>query len=166
MLIFDEIVTGFRVSLRGAQHYYKVTPDISCFGKAMANGMPISAIVGKRKVMKNFDKIFFSTTFGGETLSIVAALKTIEILKKKNVIDKIRHFSNKFKNNIEKILKKNKLDHIFKIEGVWWRPAFGVKEGVNKTYLTVLRKNLIKNRILIGNSFNFCLSHTKKKNLS
>ena len=48
-----EIVTGFRVSLRGAQHYYKVTPDISCFGKAMANGMPISAIVGKRKVMKN-----------------------------------------------------------------------------------------------------------------
>ena len=71
------------MSIKGAQHYYKVTPDISCFGKAMANGMPISAVVGKKKFMKLFDKIFFSTTFGGETLSIVAALKTIQILKKK-----------------------------------------------------------------------------------
>ncbi len=83
LLIFDEIVTGFRVHLKGAQYFYGVTPDVSCFGKAMANGMPISAIVGKRKIMKNFDKIFFSTTFGGETLSIVAALETIKYLEKK-----------------------------------------------------------------------------------
>ena len=82
LLIFDEIVTGFRVHIKGAQYYYGVTPDVSCFGKAMANGMPISAIVGKKKVMKNFDKIFFSTTFGGETLSIAAALETIKFLKK------------------------------------------------------------------------------------
>ena len=163
LLIFDEIVTGFRVSLRGAQHYYKVTPDISCFGKAMANGMPISAIVGKRKIMKYFDKIFFSTTFGGETLSIVAALRTIQILKKKKVIDQIKKFSNKFMKDIKFVLKKNDLDHIFQIEGVWWRPAFGVRKGINKNYLTILRKNLIKNKILIGNSFNFCFSHTNKK---
>ena len=68
----------------------------------MANGMPISAIVGKRKIMKNFDKIFFSTTFGGETLSLQAALATIKYLENNKVIEKIKIFSKIFK----KIFKK------------------------------------------------------------
>ena len=163
LLIFDEIVTGFRINLRGAQHHYKITPDISCFGKAMANGMPISAIVGKRKFMKHFDKIFFSTTFGGETLSLVSALETIKILKNKNVINEIKKFSKKFVKDIKKIIFKYELSEILKIEGVWWRPAFGVLREEDRNYLTLLRKNLIKNKILIGNSFNFCFSHTEKK---
>ncbi len=160
VLVFDEIVTGFRVHLKGAQHYYGVTPDISCFGKAMANGMPISAIVGKKKIMKNFDKIFFSTTFGGETLSLVAALTTIKYIQKENVINKIKKFSNKLMRDIKKIIYNLNLNKTFVIEGVWWRPAFGVCKGVNRLYLEVLRKNLIKNKLLIGNSFNFCYAHT------
>jgi glutamate-1-semialdehyde 2,1-aminomutase len=160
LLVFDEIVTGFRVHLKGAQHYYGVTPDISCFGKAMANGMPISAIVGKKKIMKNFDKIFFSTTFGGETLSLAAALATIKYLQKEDVINKIKKFSNKLIRDIKKIIYNLNLNKTFVIEGVWWRPAFGVCKGVDKLYLEVLRKNLIKNKLLIGNSFNFCYAHT------
>ncbi len=163
LLIFDEIVTGFRVHLKGAQHYYGVTPDVSCFGKAMANGMPISAIVGKKKIMKNFDKIFFSTTFGGETLSMVAALETIKYLKSKKVINSIKKFSKYLINDINNILKNNKLDHIFILKGVWWRPSFGVRKGINKKYLIALRRNLIINKLLIGNSFNFCFAHTDKK---
>ncbi len=163
LLIFDEIVTGFRVHLKGAQHYYGVKPDISCFGKAMANGMPISAIVGKKNIMKNFDKIFFSTTFGGETLSIVAALTTINFLKKKNVINKIKKFSLNLTKEIRKIIIKLNLNKIFIIEGVWWRPAFGVCKGIDREYLQILRKNLIKNKLLIGNSFNFCYAHTNIK---
>ena len=65
-LIFDEIVTGFRVSLGGAQEKYGVIPDIGCFGKSMGNGMPISAVVGSRKIMKYMEDIFFSGTFGGK----------------------------------------------------------------------------------------------------
>ena len=163
LLVFDEVVTGFRVDLKGAQHYYKVTPDISCFGKAMANGMPISAIVGKRKIMKNFDKIFFSTTFGGETLSLQAALATIKYLENNKVVEKIKIFSKKFSKDIQKIIIKYGLQEIFNIKGVWWRPAFGLKEGINEEYLVILRKNLIKNKLLIGNSFNFCFSHTSPK---
>lgn len=163
LLVFDEIVTGFRVHIKGAQHYYGVTPDISCFGKAMANGMPISAIVGKKKIMKNFDKIFFSTTFGGETLSLAAAIETINYLNKNNVINKIKKLSHNLTKEINKILTELKLNKIFKIEGVWWRPAFGVYEGINKQYLQILRGNLIKNKLLIGNSFNFCYDHTNKK---
>ncbi len=163
LLVFDEIVTGFRVHIKGAQHYYGVTPDISCFGKAMANGMPISAIVGKKKIMKYFDKIFFSTTFGGETLSLVAALETIKYLKKKKVINKIKQLSKNFHRDINKVIIELRLNKIFKIEGVWWRPAFGVCEGADKQYLQILRKNLIKNKLLIGNNFNFCYEHTNIK---
>ena len=69
LLIFDEIVTGFRVALGGAQEYYGVTPDMTCCGKAMGNGYPASAVVGRRDVMEWFDEIFFSFTFGGDALS-------------------------------------------------------------------------------------------------
>src|SRR2546422_4445450 len=66
LLVFDEIVTGFRFGLGGAQEYFGVTPDLACFGKGMANGLPISAIVGRADVMKLFEEVFFSFTFGGE----------------------------------------------------------------------------------------------------
>ena len=120
-------------------------------------------LLEKKKIMKEFDNIFFSTTFGGETLSMAAALETIKFLKKKRVIDKIKEFSKKLNIDINKIILKNNLHKIFKFEGVWWRPSFGVIDGINKNYLQVLRKNLVKNRILIGNSFNFCYSHLDKK---
>ena len=59
LLIFDEIITGFRFSIGGAQEFFNVTPDIATIGKGMGNGMPISAIVGKSKYMCKMDKIFF-----------------------------------------------------------------------------------------------------------
>ena len=83
ILIFDEMITGFRWSLGGAQQYYGVTPDIATFGKAIANGMPLAVIAGKKEYMKEFDHIFFSMTFGGEACSLAAAIKTIKIMKKK-----------------------------------------------------------------------------------
>jgi glutamate-1-semialdehyde 2,1-aminomutase/spore coat polysaccharide biosynthesis protein SpsF len=86
LLIFDEVVTGFRVALGGAQQYFGVTPDLACFGKAMGNGWPISTIVGRRDVMKLFDEVFFSFTFGGETLSLAAAKATIEVMRQEPVI--------------------------------------------------------------------------------
>ena len=55
LLIFDEIITGFRLALGGAQEYYNIKPDLSCFGKSMGNGMPISAIVGRRDIMMEMD---------------------------------------------------------------------------------------------------------------
>src|SRR5262249_3849239 len=76
VLVFDEIITGFRMHMGGAQAHYGVTPDLACFGKAMANGMPISALVGRASIMKKMEDIFFSTTFGGETLSLAAAIAT------------------------------------------------------------------------------------------
>ncbi len=84
VLIFDEVVTGFRWSLGGAQEKYGVTPDLCCLGKAMANGLPLSAIAGKREIMDELNHVFFSMTFGGECLSLAASIATIKELKTKD----------------------------------------------------------------------------------
>ncbi len=80
VLIFDEMITGFRFALGGAQALFSVTPDLATFGKGMANGYPVSAIVGKADIMDCMEGIFFSATFAGETLSLAAAKATLNKL--------------------------------------------------------------------------------------
>ncbi len=90
VLIFDEIRSGFRVALGGAQERYGVTPDLSTFGKAMANGYAISAVVGKDEIMSVAEgKVFISSTFFPNSLEMAAALKTIEILQRDRVIEQV-----------------------------------------------------------------------------
>ena len=81
LLIFDEICSGFHFGLGGAQKKFGVTPDLACFGKAMGNGFPISCVVGRADVMKVFEDIFFSFTFGGEVASMAAAMKVLDVLE-------------------------------------------------------------------------------------
>lgn len=89
VLVFDEIVTGFRFAIGGAQERYGVTPDLACLGKAIANGLPLSAVVGRRDLMESFDRVFFSGTFGGETLALAAAKATIDEIVAGGVIEHI-----------------------------------------------------------------------------
>jgi glutamate-1-semialdehyde-2,1-aminomutase len=90
VLVFDEIRSGFRVSLGGAQQRYGVIPDVTVIGKAMANGYPISAVVGRRDILEVVNgKIFLSSTFFPNSLEMVAALKTIEILERENALDTV-----------------------------------------------------------------------------
>ncbi len=86
LLIFDEICSGFHFGLGGAQKKFGVTPDLACFGKAMGNGFPISCIVGRADVMKIFEEVFFSFTFGGEVASMAAAMKVLDILETERVL--------------------------------------------------------------------------------
>ena len=86
VLIFDEMWTGFRLAVGGAQEYFGVKSDLQCFSKAVANGMPLSILSGRSEIMSLLDKeVFFFTTFGGEALSLAAAKVTIEELRDKNV---------------------------------------------------------------------------------
>jgi len=90
VLIFDEIRTGFRAALGGAQQRYGVTPDLSTFGKAMANGYAISAVVGKAEVMNVCEKkVFVSSTFFPNSLEMAAAMKCIEILQRDRIIEQV-----------------------------------------------------------------------------
>lgn len=98
LLIFDEMWTGFRVALGGAQEAFGVRADLACFSKAIANGMPLSVLTGRRDVMKLFEKdVFFFTTFGGEALSLAAAKATIEEMRKKPVLETIAKQGRKLK---------------------------------------------------------------------
>jgi len=87
LLIFDETVTGFRVSNGGAQELFGVIPDLATFGKGLANGYPLSAVVGREKYMSVMKDIFFSGTFGGETLSLAAAKAVLEKIKREKVLE-------------------------------------------------------------------------------
>ena len=107
VLIFDEIRSGFRVNMGGAQKEFGVTPDLSVFGKAMANGYPIGAVVGKKEIMQVLaEKVFLSSTFFPNSLEQVAALKTIEILERDNVLEVIKEKGTKFAAKVEKIIEE------------------------------------------------------------
>ena len=81
LLVFDETITGFRFANGGAQELFGVTPDLATFGKGLANGYPVSAVAGRRDLMKLMEEIFFSFTFGGEALSLAAARATLRKLQ-------------------------------------------------------------------------------------
>ncbi len=97
LLIFDEVLTGFRLAPGGAQEYFGVIPDLACFGKAMANGLPLSAVVGRRELMKQFEEIFFSFTFGGETLSLAAARAALQKIRETGVLARLWNQGGKLK---------------------------------------------------------------------
>lgn len=89
LLIFDEVVNGYRFAIGGATEWLGIDVDLATFGKGMANGTPISALAGKREFMKELDTTFFSFTFGGETLGLAAALEVTRIYRRERVVDQL-----------------------------------------------------------------------------
>ena len=133
VLIFDEIRSGFRVNLGGAQKEFNVTPDLSVLGKAIGNGYPLSAVVGKAEIMDVLkDKVFLSSTFFPNSLEQVAALKTIEIMQRDNILDKIKQKGNIFADNVKNVLEKSGLECSF--SGGPWMPFITFDRDKNKHY--------------------------------
>jgi acetylornithine/succinyldiaminopimelate/putrescine aminotransferase len=89
LLVFDEMVTAFRLGNGGAQELFGVTPDLSCGGKAIANGMPLSVLVGKREYMQYLPRVAYGMTFRGETLSLAAARAVLRTLRKEPVAERL-----------------------------------------------------------------------------
>lgn len=165
LLIFDEVITGFRFDLGGAQKLFGVTPDLATFGKAMANGMPISALVGKRRYMKKIDDIFYSFTMGGETLSIAAAIATINEIKKKKVLKRIWQLGEYLQTETNKIIKHNGLDEFIQLKGKPCWQLFMVNSYKGYTDLEIksyLQQELLQAGFLWYGSHNMSYSHTKK----
>ena len=90
LLIFDETITGFRYANGGAQERFGVIPDLAAFGKGVANGYPLSVVAGRGDIMRLMEEIFFSFTFGGETLSLAAAGATLDKLRREPVTATLR----------------------------------------------------------------------------
>jgi len=117
VFIFDEIITGFRYAKGGAQEYFSVIPDLATFGKGLANGYPVSAIAGKAEIMRMMEEVFFSFTFGGETLSLAAALATMTKLQKEPVIKTLWTQGRKIVDGTKALIGKHELGDILSVGG-------------------------------------------------
>jgi len=110
LMIFDEVRTGFRLHIGGAQSLFGITPDLSVFGKALANGYPIGAVTGRKEIMEVLSgNTFLSSTFFPNSESQVAALKTIEILERENVLDDIARRGGRFCEKVKKIVSDSEI---------------------------------------------------------
>ena len=161
VLIFDEIVTGFRWSLGGAQEYYGVTPDIATFGKAVANGMPLSIIAGKEKYMKEFDNIFFSMTFGGEACSLAAAVAVVKEMKNnKQIFSHMWDKGNELKNGFNELAKK----HNVKAEmiGCGPRQVVSFYEDDPSGHKDLFSQEMVKRGFIVGNIVYVTWAHSGK----
>jgi len=163
LLIFDEIITGFRLALGGAQEYFGVIPDLACFGKAMGNGYPISAVVGRREIMQLFDEVFFSFTFGGETVSLAAALATISEMRKKNVISHLWEQGQKLKDGYNVLAREFGVDRYTECIGLPPRTVVTFKDETGSESLvlkSLFQQECLKRGVLFSGGHNVCYSHS------
>ena len=151
ILILDEIVTGFRFDLKGGQNFFNIEGDIMCFGKGMANGMPLSAITGKTEYMKKFDELWVSSTNNRETLSIVSSIETIKEIQEKNTIRHCWDMGSNLMMNVNKIAKDNSLN--VELKGFPVRMTLSCKTSDNnesKIFKSLVLQELVKLGIFIS----------------
>lgn len=133
LLIFDEVITGFRWNTGGAQTYFGVTPHLSTFGKGMANGFALSAVVGKREVMdagrRNGPVFLLSCTYGGEIVGLSAGIKTFDIFNNEPVIQHYWNYGRKLKGIISELIERYNLDSFISVIGMDCRPEIDFHGG-------------------------------------
>jgi glutamate-1-semialdehyde 2,1-aminomutase len=159
VLVFDEIISGFRWHVRGAQHYYGVTPDLATFGKAMANGFSLSALVGKRDIMErgglehSHPRVFLlSTTNGTETHCLAASLRTIQILRDTPIIEENWNVGRQLREGFNELAARHGIGERARMQGVDISPwyAFYDTEGkVDLALRTLFLQETIRHGVLI-----------------
>ncbi len=107
LLVFDEMITGFRFADGGAQQLFGVTPDLCSLGKGMANGYPLSAVAGRADVMALMEEVFFSFTMGGEALSLAAALATMEKTRTMAVTARLAELGTRLQDGVEERIARH-----------------------------------------------------------
>ncbi len=159
-LIFDECTSGFRQTYGGLHKHYGIKPDMAIFGKSLGNGYPITAIIGNKKVMKFAQSSFISSTFWSERSGYVAALKTLEIMKKKRAWKQITSKGYYIRKRWIKLSKKYDLK--IDITGIPAISIFKFKNKNSKKYITFITQEMLKNNFLANNMVYVSLAHSKK----
>ena len=162
LLIFDEMWTGFRIAVGGAQEFFNVKADLATFSKAVANGMPIAILAGKKDVMQVLEKdVFFYTTFGGEALSLAAVKATVNEIKEKNVPAYLARQGKKLKDGYNKIAEELDMPYT-KCIGYECRSlmTFDASAGNPLEIKSLVQQEMIKRGILWGGFHNMSFSHS------
>lgn len=163
VLIFDEICTGARLSPGGAQELFGVTPDLCLMGKGLANGHPLSAVMGKKEIMALCSDIFFSGTFGGENLSLAAAKEVLTLVKTGVITEKLEKNGSILLDGVRKIVSDHDLDEIFSFSG---HPSWSFINIFQQTtddvmlLKTLFLQEMFKRGILILSTHNISYAHS------
>lgn len=163
VLIFDEIITGFRFAKGGAQEYFGVTPDLTTMGKGMANGLPISVVCGRADIMCLMEEIFFSGTFFGETLSMAAAYEVLTKITKQSVLEHITDMGQRIITGVTSLIKKHGLTELLSISGhpAWSFLNFSAGDGFSLWEIkTLFMQEMLLRGILISNTHNMSYAHS------
>ena len=165
LLVFDETITGFRFARGGAQELFGVTPDLSTFGKGMANGFPISAVAGRRDVMMEMEEIFFSGTFGGELLSLAAAKVVLQRHLTEDVCGKLHSAGQALSHQTDMAINENNLKSEINTSGhpswrfINWNSTEKYSAGEIKSYFM---QEVFKRGVLVLSTHNITLAHTPR----
>lgn len=164
LFIFDEIITGFRFALGGAQEYFGVIPDLAAVGKSMANGFAISAVVGKREFMRKMEDVFFSFTFGGEAISLAAAKATILKMRDRQVVKKLWDTGEQIRAGVSDRICDHRLDSVFQIKGKAPWTLIQIQDHEKNTsweIKSLFKQEMLLRGILISTSHNLSYAHSE-----
>lgn len=169
LLIFDEMITGFRWHLGGAQKFHGVTPHLSTFGKALGNGFAISALAGERRFMRlggldhDQPRVFLlSTTHGAETHALAAAIEIIRIYREQNVVDTLWAQGKRLRALVHRSIAEHRLEEFFEINGRPCNLIFATLDENrerSQEYRTLFMQELIRHGV-IAPSFVVSFSHS------
>lgn len=162
LLVFDEMWTGFRLALGGAQERFDVTPDLATFSKAVANGMPLSVLAGRADVMRLLEKeVFFFTTFGGEALSLAAAQATMRVLEREGVPDWLAARGRQVREGYEEIASSLGISSWTRCVGMDARTmvTFDASAGSPLELKSLLSQELVRRGVLWQGFHNLALAH-------
>lgn len=160
VLIFDECTSGFRQTLGGLHKTYKVNPDMAIFGKALGNGYPINAIIGKKKFMKFAEKTFISSTFLSEAIGPAAALETIKFMKKNKTYNLILKKGVEVKKKWKSIsINSGVKIEIFGLEAI---PKFRFIHKDSNLLKTIFTFEMLKRGFLASTAIYLSIAHTNK----
>ncbi|MCC0176768.1 glutamate-1-semialdehyde 2,1-aminomutase [Waterburya agarophytonicola K14] len=158
LFILDEIITGFRWHLNGAQKLHNIVPDLSTFGKAMGNGFAIAALTGKREIMElggldhDRERVFLlSTTFGAETSCLAAAMAVMKIYQTENVVEHLYRQGGKLIKGINQAIADRDLAGYFGVEGKACNLIYVTKDSNKKRsqpFRTLFLQEIIKRGII------------------
>jgi glutamate-1-semialdehyde aminotransferase len=167
VLIYDEMKTGFRLHIGGAQKYLNVVPDLAVYAKGLSNGFPLSALAGKKHLMKQFEdeSCFFSGSYATEKASLNAALKTLEILERDKVIEQNWKMGDILKRGVRKIINKHNLHEFVNIVGFPPMTHFVMVDYKGFTVNEIrsfVQQECVKRGVLFVGYHHICFAHRKK----
>jgi len=166
LLIFDEMLTGFRFHIGGAQALFGTTPDLAAFGKGVSNGMPIGILVGKQKYMKYFDKVFFSSTYGGEALSLAAGIAGLQYYKDNDVIKRLWKSGRIIFDNFFQLIKEKDMNNFISIVGYPVRQQIIIKNQngeIDFKLISLFQQEMFKRGILCFAGLGFSSTHSDEE---